>query len=323
MRVWKVDYKYDGVRTGFALILTILFLFAACASSFAAYRPVAGKLRKVRLIYGLAVKNRGSRVIEGVTIHVPEIGNYPPHQSATIRSISPASFTRETSPSGVPMLKVHVDRIVPKERKMVLVSADVVITDISYAVSEEEAQDPDASMRRFLDLDECFRTESPALKAQCREFTGEKNPLKRALRIYDYIISGTYSFSNSPVGLGIDHCFEKKHLNCSDAAALYLVMCRLCGIPARYVSGIFYSSARKWYPLLHAWTEIYIPPFGWLPVDPTLGRLSEENRRLCFAHIRNRYIELWNNQFSAFYIEAPSEKDTEDLEVRNSICAEP
>lgn len=279
-------------------------------------------MRRSRLVYGLAVTNRGSRVVKGVTVHIPEIQDSPPHQSATIKSVSPPAYTKEKSSAGVSMLKFQIDRISPGEKKKFLVSANVTTSEVIYHAREEDARNPDASMRQYLASEDYFTADSQALKAKCQEFLEEKNSLKRAFKIYEYIISGTFSFSDSIIGLGVDRCFEMKHLNCSDAAALYLVMCRLCGIPARYRGGILLKNKPQWYPLLHAWVEIYIPPYSWLPVDPTLGRLSEKNRQLCFAHIRNRYIALWNNQLSVFYIEAASEGDTHNLEVHPSVFAE-
>jgi hypothetical protein len=310
------------LRFGITFLLILLTLFGDYQPSGASNLQDSSKSRKIRLVYGIAVRNKGSRALSGIAVYIPEIKDHPPCQTASIRSISPSAHSSEVSPSGGSMLKFAVDRIEAGEKKTFLVSADVTIAEVTYNVTEEETGEPDSSLKPYLALDDSFGTKSPSLRKKCLEFQGEKNPLKRALKLYEYIISGAFTFSNSPVGVGADRAFEKKHLNCSDAASMYLAMCRLSGIPARYVGGIFYTSKRKWYPLLHAWAEIYVAPFGWLPVDPTLGRLSEKNRGLCFAHMRNRYIQLWNNELSAFYVEASSEKDSENLEVHNSIFVE-
>ncbi|MDQ7823151.1 MAG: transglutaminase-like domain-containing protein [Candidatus Eremiobacteraeota bacterium] len=278
------------------------------------------RTRKIRLIYGLAVTNKGDRPLGNITVRVPEIQDRPPYQSADVIAVRPGDFTRERSPRDVPLARFEIEKLAPGEKRTFLVQAEVAVSEVTYRLQEEKAHDPGASMRQFLSLDGDFTTKSPALREKCREFAREKNPLKRAKNIYLYIISGAFTFSNSPAGSGVDLSFRTKHLNCSDAASLYLVMCRLCGIPARYVGGIFYTSERKWYPLLHAWNEIYIPPFGWLPVDPTLGRISAKNRSLCFAHIRNRYIALWSDQPGAFSIESPS--DADHLEFHHSVHAE-
>jgi len=312
----KIHYLHIGI----SLILAILALFSSAAPAAAGEIYSRDRARKLRLVYGLSVSNRGKQIVKDITVRIPVIQSHLPYQTATVEKIVPSGHKREASANGVDTASFSLSSIAPGEKKTFLIYAEAEICEVTYRLEGEKAQSPDASMKKYLSMDAGFSTDSPALKSKCGEFEKEPNPLARAMKIYDYIISGLFTFSNSPDGNGVDKAFEKKHLNCSDAAALYLVMCRRCRIPARYVCGIFYNSERKWYPLLHSWVEIHIPPFGWLPVDPTLGRLSEKNRRLCFAHIRNRYIALWSDQLSAFSIEGSSGLD--GIEVRNSVFAE-
>ncbi|MHC9541874.1 MAG: transglutaminase family protein [Vulcanimicrobiota bacterium] len=244
----------------FILILLILFCNTGCL--WASEIHSMDRMRKIRLVYGLTVSNRGEQAIQNITVRIPIIRDHLPYQNATVTSVTPSAFSREKHGNGCSTARFMIDRISPGEKKAFLICADVEISEVTYNVHEKKAVSADSSMRQYLSADDCFSTKSPALRKKCRELSQEKNPLKRARKIYDYLISGTFSFSNSPAGSGVDSGFDRKHLNCSDAAALYLVMCRQCGIPARYVGGIFYTSERKWYPLLHAWVEIFIPPFG-------------------------------------------------------------
>jgi transglutaminase-like putative cysteine protease len=56
---------------------------------------------------------------------------------------------------------------------------------------------------------------------------------------------------------------------CQDFAHLLISLCRHAGLPARYVSGYLGSVGDA--SASHAWVEAYVPPYGWLGVDATLG----------------------------------------------------
>jgi transglutaminase-like putative cysteine protease len=56
---------------------------------------------------------------------------------------------------------------------------------------------------------------------------------------------------------------------CQDYAHLLLSLCRHAGLPARYVSGYLGNVARS--GASHAWVEAFVPPYGWVGLDPTLG----------------------------------------------------
>jgi len=58
---------------------------------------------------------------------------------------------------------------------------------------------------------------------------------------------------------------------CQDFAHVLISLCRHVGLPARYVSGYLGSVGSS--TASHAWTEAYIPPYGWLGIDATLGTL--------------------------------------------------
>ena len=55
-------------------------------------------------------------------------------------------------------------------------------------------------------------------------------------------------------------------------------LCRLHGIPARYVSGYFFNITRRHGEIeaSHAWVEVYIPNLGWTGFDPTHDRDVDE-----------------------------------------------
>ncbi len=56
---------------------------------------------------------------------------------------------------------------------------------------------------------------------------------------------------------------------CQDYAHVLLSLCRHAGLPARYVSGYLGDVAES--TASHAWVEAFIPPYGWVGIDPTLG----------------------------------------------------
>ena len=58
---------------------------------------------------------------------------------------------------------------------------------------------------------------------------------------------------------------------CQDYAHLLISLCRHLGLPARYISGYLGSVTES--SASHAWTEAFVPPYGWIGFDPTSGAL--------------------------------------------------
>ena len=72
---------------------------------------------------------------------------------------------------------------------------------------------------------------------------------------------------------------------CQDYAHVMIAFLRSLKIPARYVSGYFWSEDAENDPSAgasHAWLEAYLPNYGWLGIDPTHNDLVDE-RYVCLA----------------------------------------
>ena len=65
---------------------------------------------------------------------------------------------------------------------------------------------------------------------------------------------------------------------CQDFAHILLVMLRLVGIPARYVSGYICPATEgmRGEGATHAWVEAYLPEYGWLGFDPTNNCIAND-----------------------------------------------
>jgi hypothetical protein len=65
--------------------------------------------------------------------------------------------------------------------------------------------------------------------------------------------------------------FKERQGVCDELTTLFMAMLRSVGIPARFISGISYTTStlfdEKWSS--HAWTEVYFPDVGWVPFDIT------------------------------------------------------
>lgn len=113
---------------------------------------------------------------------------------------------------------------------------------------------------------------SPYLKKLATEITlDEKNPLKKARAIYDYITTKVY-YSFVREYSTIENIPHYAALNlkgdCGIQALLFITLCRLSGIPARWQSGLYVN---PYYVGSHDWVQFFIEPYGWLFADCSFG----------------------------------------------------
>ena len=114
------------------------------------------------------------------------------------------------------------------------------------------------------------------IKTTSRKIVGRStNPLTKARQIYNWISRDIkYSFAReySTIRNLSGYTLEKGYGDCGQEAMLFITLCRYNGIPARWQSGWYFFPGGK---DIHDWTEIYIRPYGWVPVDPYMGILAE------------------------------------------------
>ncbi|HUN49813.1 MAG TPA: transglutaminase family protein [Candidatus Sulfotelmatobacter sp.] len=82
----------------------------------------------------------------------------------------------------------------------------------------------------------------------------------------------TYKPEATEVDSPIDMAIKLRSGVCQDFAHIAIAMLRRLGIPARYVSGYLFhngSDRNTAANASHAWVEVYLPPLGWIGVDPT------------------------------------------------------
>jgi len=128
----------------------------------------------------------------------------------------------------------------------------------------------------------------------------ETNPIAKARDIFNWIDSNIpwasaleYStFDNIP-----EYVLKYRHGDCGMQTLLFMTMARYAGVPAKWQSGWMI------YPVelnLHDWCEVYFEGVGWVPVDPSFGRLNvpEEAVRNFYFGGYDGYRMIVNDGFS-------------------------
>lgn len=133
---------------------------------------------------------------------------------------------------------------------------------------------------KVLDQQPTFYTEeyaphivfTPYLRMLCAEIVGnETNPLLKARKIYDFITTKMiYSFMRTYLTMPNvpEYGASSMKGDCGVQALLFITLCRIAGVPARWQSGIYTAPGDVG---AHDWAQFYVAPFGWLFADPSFG----------------------------------------------------
>jgi transglutaminase-like putative cysteine protease len=129
------------------------------------------------------------------------------------------------------------------------------------------------------------QSNDPIIRNAASEIVGEEtNAYLRAKLVYNWIVANIQYEFPSPVGA--KETYMKRAGDCGDYTALLCAMVISQGIPCRAVAGLFFSPpfprtySDRDHPTdpnaygSHVYAELYLPYYGWLPVDASIGRSS-------------------------------------------------
>ncbi|RJP78158.1 MAG: transglutaminase [Candidatus Zixiibacteriota bacterium] len=151
---------------------------------------------------------------------------------------------------------------------------------------------PGEIREKYLVDDEKFDLNHPAIQKAVKEAVGEeKNPYWMMRKIFrhindrmEYELSGGWNTAPTVLQRGTG--------SCSEYTFVFLAVCRAAGLPARYAGSITVrGDDASLDDVFHRWAEVYLPGYGWVPVDPSGGDSpSPEDQAQFVGHLANRYL---------------------------------
>ncbi|MEE8325256.1 MAG: transglutaminase domain-containing protein [Candidatus Humimicrobiaceae bacterium] len=179
----------------------------------------------------------------------------------------------------------NLGRLAQGKSKTAYINSDVILyeydyADIGGAVSYESG---DTDLEDYTKSEYFIDSDSNIIKSAVRTAVGqEKDPLVIAEKLYD-LVTATLDYDHSILENGkfgfnyASQVLQDGKGVCTDYSVLYAALCRAAGIPAAIVQGVpvfsILNEPEKELPYGHAWVEIKLPGYGWVPVDVT----SEED----------------------------------------------
>lgn len=117
------------------------------------------------------------------------------------------------------------------------------------------------------------------LRAFSRRVVGdETNPWRVAQKLFAAVDQIPWGGAReySTISNISDYALHAGHADCGQQTLLLMTLLRLNGIPARWQSGMMFAddAGVQSYWNLHDWGQLYIAPYGWMPMDVTFGRLG-------------------------------------------------
>ncbi|MFQ6083354.1 MAG: transglutaminase domain-containing protein [Candidatus Aminicenantia bacterium] len=144
-----------------------------------------------------------------------------------------------------------------------------------------------------------YRINDPFIKNLAKKIAGnEKNPYWIARRVYDYL-GEHLSYNLKPLGgwNPAPTVLKRGTASCSEYSYSMIALCRALGVPIRYVGAISRRGDDASYDdVFHRWTEVYLPPYGWIPFDANKGDTKlPGHKALGIGNVSARYIITTEN----------------------------
>jgi PKD repeat protein len=207
-----------------------------------------------------------------------------PFQEVDEISTEPGQFKEKSSENGDLLYRFYLGEIGANKTVSVKANYRVIMSEFVLNENPEDIKAPEDEnygkiVREYTKSEKSINSDSEAIKNKAADIIGqETDPMIVAEKLYNYVIDNMdYDWERYAAtdrkNLKASELLDIKKGVCEDYSVLYAALCRAAGIPVKYIAGLpVMSIARDADDELesgHAWNEIYIEGYGWIPVDAT------------------------------------------------------
>ncbi|MCX8170937.1 MAG: transglutaminase-like domain-containing protein [Candidatus Bathyarchaeota archaeon] len=202
----------------------------------------------------------------------------------------------------------------------ILVFKERGLPNISEGKSGKINEIPEENRREYCQPTSLWQSNVSVLMEKALEIAGNETNVLNIVKKFIIWISREIKYESSELPKYPLETFLSRRGDCDDQANLLITFCRAVGIPAYLQVGCIYiqgwSSNRSYYigHLLfrqirvgwHGWAMVFIPPWGWLPVDLTYVEADLEREPLksitssaILKHYTFHYMNITKTDYAA------------------------
>ncbi len=266
---YTYSFRYERLHTG------VLFYPANTYQIFPEDRDIRIDIAGSNLKFAQKQRSGDIYQITALAMNLEQENLVEYLRKATAQDLSGVSETVEEAETGDTLFEECVRRMSIKDEEISEIMSD------SWA--SERMKREQEIRKKDLQLPNTISTDMELLAAELT--AGIDNDYDKVQAILRYLKKeGGFSYSKepkeTPEGSSVmdTFLFDSREGYCTYFATALALLCRLSGIPARYVEGfsVKYEQGEKgWYPIwgsdAHAWTQVYLTGFGWMDVDASPG----------------------------------------------------
>lgn len=236
-------------------------------------------------------------------------GDFVQYQDDEYITVSPAPDEIRTDNYGNKYAYFNLSGIEPAKKFKVIVKRKVKAGTYTETIPARSNTEITPENEIYLLPQEGIESDNEEIISKAKELTEEAtSDYKKAEAIFEFI-NLEMQYDDSEKYMDMEKMSAVTALHdmrgvCKDFSALFVAMCRAVQIPSRVVTGC--SIERKDVNASgealeerkivdHAWAEIYLQDFGWVPVDPTFVYLLGTQKRVNY----NAFCKVVNPEYVA------------------------
>jgi len=294
------------LRSKEALTLIIFFLIAEIT-----IEALGENSTRYTYLLSYTLENRGDEpyLLKEVEATFPMLQNNSWQNVRIVQTTHPVAIKRvDVDGNRIAILDLP-QKIDPHSSLIFSIKYDIESVDRSKTKIEPDEAGSFSDIPSELVEEFCVETETFTIgdeKVQAlalRLSANETRTLGVVTRLLEWIIDNV-SYRAFEVPRYPNETLSSREGDCDDQAILLVTMCRATGVPAILQTGCLFDDGiekamSSWSGHLHieqkgigwhGWALVYIPPWGWLPIDLTYISLKNPILRISNAPEHNNYI---------------------------------
>jgi transglutaminase-like putative cysteine protease/glutamine cyclotransferase len=278
--IWNLDYQTDQI---YQLIRQDQETFRL------------DNTRKARITLTHEVKITGKGLLKNLDVFLAIPENMP-QQLLLSKEFVPATYQVVTDRWNQNFSKFNYQNIDASTVTQTTMVIDAEISEIYYYLFPDQCgtlQDIPKEIKKLYTADGSkYLLADPFIKDLATKLVGdEKNPYWMARKIFDYV-RNTLEYHLEGGWNVAPFVLKRGTGSCSEYTFSFIALCRAAGIPARYVGAIVVrGDDASIDEVFHRWPEVYLPNYGWIPMDPQGGdKPLARDRVLNIGHLSNRFL---------------------------------